>query len=84
MAEQENEQRRRLELAAAEALNNGNSVDVAKRNKINQKKQQVIYCQIKHELEDSNNLHVENKVQWDEIHRMIRARAGSLSSRVRV
>ena len=38
-ADQENEQRRRLEAAAAEALNA--SEDVIKRNKLNQKKQQV-------------------------------------------
>ncbi|XP_051156890.1 formin-like protein isoform X3 [Leptopilina boulardi] len=37
-ADQENEQRRRLELAAAEALNT--SEEVIKRNKLNQKKQQ--------------------------------------------
>jgi hypothetical protein len=38
-ADQENEQRRRLEAAAAEALNT--SEEVIKRNKLNQKKQQV-------------------------------------------
>lgn len=37
-SEQENEQRRRLELAA---LQNNNSEDVIKRNKLNQKRQQV-------------------------------------------
>lgn len=41
-ADQENEQRRRLEAAAAEALNA--SEEVIKRNKLNQKKQQV--CRI--------------------------------------
>nr|CAH7767728.1 unnamed protein product [Callosobruchus chinensis] len=39
-ADQENEQRRRLELAAQNAANNKAEEDVAKRNKINQKKQQ--------------------------------------------
>lgn len=39
-ADQENEQRRRLELAAAEALNT--SEEIIKRNKLNQKKQQVL------------------------------------------
>lgn len=38
-ADQENEQRRRLEAAAAEALNT--SEEIIKRNKLNQKKQQV-------------------------------------------
>jgi len=41
-ADQENEQRRRLEAAAAEALNT--SEEVIKRNKLNQKKQQVRYA----------------------------------------
>lgn len=41
MADQENEQRRRLELAALNAANNKTNEDVAKKNKINQKKQQV-------------------------------------------
>lgn len=40
VADQENEQRKRLELAAQNA-NNKMEEDVAKRNKINQKKQQV-------------------------------------------
>nr|CAI5851444.1 unnamed protein product [Callosobruchus analis] len=40
-ADQENEQRRRLELAAQNAANNKAEEDVAKRNKVNQKKQQV-------------------------------------------
>ena len=40
LADQENEQRRRLEQAALEALNKPNE-DVIKRNKLNQKKQQV-------------------------------------------
>jgi hypothetical protein len=40
LADQENEQRRRLELAALEALNKPNE-EVMKRNKLNQKKQQV-------------------------------------------
>nr|CAD7267823.1 unnamed protein product [Timema shepardi] len=40
VADQENEQRRRLELAALEALNKP-SDEVMKRNKLNQKKQQV-------------------------------------------
>lgn len=39
-ADQENEQRRRLEIAAQNANNKANE-DVAKKNKINQKKQQV-------------------------------------------
>jgi len=40
LADQENEQRRRLEQAALEALNKPNE-EVIKRNKLNQKKQQV-------------------------------------------
>lgn len=40
LADQENEQRRRLEQAALEALNKPNE-EVMKRNKLNQKKQQV-------------------------------------------
>jgi len=40
VADQENEQRRRLEQAALEALNKPNE-EVIKRNKLNQKKQQV-------------------------------------------
>jgi len=40
IADQENEQRRRLEQAALEALNKPNE-EVIKRNKLNQKKQQV-------------------------------------------
>lgn len=49
-ADQENEQRRRLEAAAAEALNT--SEEIIKRNKLNQKKQQVcrmplmLYCHV--------------------------------------
>lgn len=49
-ADQENEQRRRLEAAAAEALNT--SEEIIKRNKLNQKKQQVcgmslmLYCYV--------------------------------------
>lgn len=41
-ADQDNEQRKRLEIAAQNA-NNKTNEDVAKRNKINQKKQQVIF-----------------------------------------
>jgi hypothetical protein len=40
LADQENEQRRRLEQAALEALNKPDE-EVIKRNKLNQKKQQV-------------------------------------------
>lgn len=40
VADQENEQRRRLELAAMNA-NNKTNEDVLKKNKVNQKKQQV-------------------------------------------
>jgi hypothetical protein len=40
LADQENEQRRRLEQAALQALNKPNE-EVIKRNKLNQKKQQV-------------------------------------------
>lgn len=40
-ADQENEQRRRLEIAAQNAQNNKSNEDVTKKNKINQKKQQV-------------------------------------------
>jgi len=40
IADQENEQRRRLEQAALEALNKPDE-EVIKRNKLNQKKQQV-------------------------------------------
>jgi len=43
-ADQENEQRRRLEAAAAEALNT--SEEVIKRNKLNQKKQQVCHISL--------------------------------------
>jgi hypothetical protein len=43
LADQENEQRRRLEQAALEALNKPNE-EVMKRNKLNQKKQQVSKC----------------------------------------
>jgi hypothetical protein len=43
LADQENEQRRRLEQAALDALNKPNE-EVIKRNKLNQKKQQVSDC----------------------------------------
>uniref|UniRef100_A0A1B6DWK9 Formin-like protein n=1 Tax=Clastoptera arizonana TaxID=38151 RepID=A0A1B6DWK9_9HEMI len=58
-AEQENEQRRRLELAAAEASNNSNNIDVAKRNKINQKKQQEAVI---NELKNKTRLVQEKKL----------------------
>lgn len=44
-ADQDNEQRKRLELAAKNA-NNKTEEDVAKKNKLNQKKQQVIFLSI--------------------------------------
>lgn len=60
-ADQENEQRRRLEAAAAEALNT--SEEIIKRNKLNQKKQQVcrtslmLYCYVyKRRLELANEI----------------------------
>lgn len=52
MADQENEQRRRLELAALNAANNKTNEDVAKKNKINQKKQQVRSIHKTYELQE--------------------------------
>ncbi|XP_034171160.1 formin-like protein isoform X2 [Osmia lignaria lignaria] len=63
-ADQENEQRRRLEAAAAEALNA--SEDVIKRNKINQKKQQDAVI---NELKNKTRLVQEKKLlQQDEVY----------------
>lgn len=42
-ADQENEQRRRLELAAAVDASKVSNEEIIKKNKINQKKQQVKY-----------------------------------------
>ncbi|XP_026295173.1 formin-like protein CG32138 isoform X7 [Apis mellifera] len=63
-ADQENEQRRRLEAAAAEALNA--SEDVIKRNKLNQKKQQDAVI---NELKNKTRLVQEKKLlQQDEVY----------------
>ncbi|KAJ8679565.1 hypothetical protein QAD02_015352 [Eretmocerus hayati] len=63
-ADQENEQRRRLELAAAEALNS--SEEVVKRNKLNQKKQQDAVI---NELKNKTRLVHEKKIlQQDEVY----------------
>ncbi|XP_058800310.1 formin-like protein isoform X2 [Phymastichus coffea] len=63
-ADQENEQRRRLELAAAEALNT--SEEVIKRNKLNQKKQQDAVI---NELKNKTRLVQEKKLlQQDEVY----------------
>lgn len=63
-ADQENEQRRRLEAAAAEALNT--SEEVIKRNKLNQKKQQDAVI---NELKNKTRLVQEKKLlQQDEVY----------------
>ncbi|XP_043472037.1 formin-like protein isoform X2 [Leptopilina heterotoma] len=63
-ADQENEQRRRLELAAAEALNT--SEEVIKRNKLNQKKQQDAVI---NELKSKTKMVQEKKLlQQDEVY----------------
>lgn len=63
-ADQENEQRRRLEAAAAEALNT--SEEVIKRNKLNQKKQQDAVI---NELKNKTKLVQEKKLlQQDEVY----------------
>ncbi|XP_015594806.1 formin-like protein CG32138 isoform X2 [Cephus cinctus] len=63
-ADQENEQRRRLEAAAAEALNT--SEEVVKRNKLNQKKQQDAVI---NELKNKTRLVQEKKLlQQDEVY----------------
>ncbi|XP_046745239.1 formin-like protein [Diprion similis] len=63
-ADQENEQRRRLEAAAAEALNT--SEEVFKRNKLNQKKQQDAVI---NELKNKTRLVQEKKLlQQDEVY----------------
>ncbi|XP_033225241.1 formin-like protein isoform X2 [Belonocnema kinseyi] len=63
-ADQENEQRRRLELAAAEALNT--SEEVIKRNKLNQKKQQDAVI---NELKNKTKMVQEKKLlQQDEVY----------------
>lgn len=61
-ADQENERRRRLEAAAVEAFNT--SEEVIKRNKLNQKKQQVCYTFLK-----------QNKTQFfvSNLHRILHA-----------
>uniref|UniRef100_A0A1B6L954 Formin-like protein n=1 Tax=Graphocephala atropunctata TaxID=36148 RepID=A0A1B6L954_9HEMI len=71
-AEQENEQRRRLELAAAHALNNTNSEEVVKRNKLNQKRQQVTRRTAR--IVASRDVEEVLADQWAEIHCMILAR----------
>lgn len=64
-ADQENEQRRRLELAALNANNKANE-DVAKKNKINQKKQQEAVI---NELKHKTRLVKEKKLlQQDEVY----------------
>ncbi|EFN72674.1 Formin-like protein 2 [Camponotus floridanus] len=63
-ADQENEQRRRLEAAAAEALNT--SEEIIKRNKLNQKKQQDAVI---NELKNKTRLVQEKKLlQQDEVY----------------
>lgn len=71
-AEQENDQRRRLELAAAHALQNNNSEDVIKRNKLNQKRQQVTKNTAR--IIATSNVVDVIADQWAEIHSMILAR----------
>ena len=65
-AELENEQRRRLEVAAREALNN-NSEETIRKNKLNQKKQQVCEPLL---------INMSRSELWHQIHCMIIARAG--------
>lgn len=65
-ADQENEQRRRLEIAAQNAQNNKTDEDVAKKNKINQKKQQDAVI---NELKHKTRLVQEKKLlQQDEVY----------------
>lgn len=56
LADQENEQRRRLELAAMNANNKTND-DVIKKNKLNQKKQQVCQLEFANEIENISSSH---------------------------
>nr|XP_023011554.1 formin-like protein CG32138 isoform X1 [Leptinotarsa decemlineata] len=68
-ADQENEQRRRLELAALNA-NNKTPEEVAKKNKINQKKQQVctiqgmLICELSSALNDDCVLRKTGSARW--------------------
>lgn len=65
IADQENEQRRRLELAAQNA-NNQTNKDVIKKNKINQKKQQdAVINELKHK---TRLVHEKKLLQQDEVY----------------
>ncbi|KAI4461818.1 formin-like protein [Holotrichia oblita] len=65
VADQENEQRRRLELAAMNA-NNKTNEDVLKKNKLNQKKQQdAVINELKHK---TKMVHEKKLLQQDEVY----------------